>query len=137
MRWTGLAARALEIATRRVAEREAFGRTLGEHGMVQGSLADSLIDLETSRLLIQRAAWEIDSGGDVLHWSSLAKAHVAEAVYRVVDRSVQLCGALGISGHAPLARFLTEIRPFRIYDGPTETHKWSIGRRLVRQAAQG
>lgn len=137
MRWMGIAARALDVVTRHVAEREAFGRALGDHGMVQGMLAESLMDLETSRLLVYRAAWEIDSGGDALHWSSLAKAHVAEAVWRVVDRAVQLCGALGISGDAPLARFLTEIRPFRIYDGPTETHKWSLGRRMVRAARQG
>jgi acyl-CoA dehydrogenase len=132
MRWTGLAARALDIATDHVAEREAFGRTLGEHGLVRGMLADSLIDLETSRLLIQRAAWEIDNKGDETHWSSLAKSHVAEATHRVIDRSVQLCGGLGVSEDLPLARFLAEIRPFRIYDGPTETHRWAIGRRMVR-----
>ena len=54
---------------------------------------------------------------------------------RVVDRAVQLCGATGVSGDAPLSRFLAEVRPFRIYDGPTETHKWSIGRRLARARA--
>jgi len=58
--------------------------------------------------------------------------HVAEAVNRVVDRAVQICGSLGISGDTPLARYVTEVRPFRIYDGPTETHKWAIARRALR-----
>lgn len=136
MRWTGVAARALDFATRRVAEREAFGQSLGEHGAVRAMLADSLLDIETSRLVTRRAAWEIEHGGDGGHWSSLAKAHVGEATYRVVDRAVQLAGALGVSGDAPLARFFTELRPFRIYDGPTETHKWAIGRRMVRAAGK-
>lgn len=136
MRWTGIAARSLEIATRRVGEREAFGQRLGEHGAVRAMLADALLDLETSRLMTHRAAWEVDRGGDALHWSSMAKAHVAEATYRIVDRCVQLCGSLGVSEDLPLARFFAEVRPFRIYDGPTETHKWSIGRRMVHRASR-
>lgn len=132
MRWLGLAVRSLDLATDWARTREAFGRPLADHGIAGQMLADSLLDLETSRLLVLRAAWEVDGGGDGLLASSLAKAHVAEAVHRVIDRSVQLCGARGVSGDAPLARFLAEVRPFRIYDGPTELHKWSIGRRLVR-----
>ena len=62
----------------------------------------------------------------------MAKAHVAEAVHRVVDRAVQICGSLGVSGDSLLSRYLAEVRPFRIYDGPTETHKWAIARRAVR-----
>ena len=57
---------------------------------------------------------------------------MAEAVNRVVDRAVQICGALGVSGDAPLGRYLTEVRSFRIYDGATETHLWSIARRAAR-----
>ncbi|HWK29575.1 MAG TPA: acyl-CoA dehydrogenase family protein [Solirubrobacter sp.] len=136
MRWTGLAARAFESAVGYVNQRHGFGGPLAGQGIVQQMLADSHIDLETSRLLILRAAWEVDTGGgDGIFPSSVAKAHVAEAVHRVVDRAVQLCGATGVSGDAPLSRFLAEVRPFRIYDGPTETHKWSIGRRLARARA--
>jgi acyl-CoA dehydrogenase len=137
MRWLGLARRALDLALDRAAEREAFGAKLGELGMVQQMLADSVIDLQTSRLLVWHCAWALDAGQPGRHESSVAKAHVAEAVHRVADRSVQICGSLGVSGDLPLARYLAEIRPFRIYDGPTETHKWAIARRAVRRRAAG
>ncbi|HEY6531980.1 MAG TPA: acyl-CoA dehydrogenase family protein, partial [Acidimicrobiales bacterium] len=70
------------------------------------------------------------------HISSVTKAFVAEAVWRVIDRAVQVCGALGISDDVPLSTFLREARPFRIYDGPTETHRWAIARRVLRQARE-
>ncbi len=135
MRWLGLARRALDVALDRAAAREAFGAKLGELGMVQQMIADSVIDLDTSRLLIWRCAWVLDQGRSGIAESSIAKAHVAEAVNRVADRAVQICGSLGISGDAPLARILAEMRPFRIYDGPTETHKWAIARRALRERA--
>ncbi|MBS1878468.1 MAG: acyl-CoA dehydrogenase family protein [Actinobacteria bacterium] len=141
-RWLGAARRALDFALSYVAGREAFGGPLGELGMVQEKLARSLIEIETSRLLIWRCAWALDRGEPAKHESSVAKAHVAEAVNRVVDNAVQVCGATGVSGEGPLARLLNELRPFRIYDGPTETHLWSIARRQLRahaaaQAAAG
>jgi acyl-CoA dehydrogenase len=133
MRWLGAARRALDIALDRASSREGFGQRLGELGMVQERIAESVIDIETSRLLIWRCAWALDRGEPARHESSVAKAHVAEAVNRVVDRSVQICGALGVSGDTPLAGLLRETRPFRIYDGPTETHLWAISRRALRQ----
>src|SRR3954454_21349317 len=136
MRWLGLALRAQHIAIDRAAKREAFGCRLADLGMIQRSLAESEIALETSRLLIWRCAWALDRGEPARHESSMAKAHVAEAVHRIVDRAVQICGSLGVSGDAPLARYLAETRPFRIYDGPTETHLWAIARRAVRRRAQ-
>jgi acyl-CoA dehydrogenase len=132
-RWLGAARRAHDFALDRAAEREAFGGRLGELGMVQRYLAESEIDIATSRALIWRCAWALDRGAPGRHESSVAKAHVAEAVDRVVDRSVQICGALGVSGDAPLARLTDELRPFRIYDGPTETHLWAIARRALRK----
>jgi acyl-CoA dehydrogenase len=132
MRWLGVARRALDVALDRAATREAFGSKLAELGQIQRMIADSVIDLETSRLLIWKCAWTLDAGGSGRNESSIAKAHVAEAVNRVVDRAIQICGGLGVSGDVPLSRFLNEVRPFRIYDGPTETHLWSIARRAVR-----
>jgi acyl-CoA dehydrogenase len=133
MRWLGMARRALDIALDHANRREAFGATLGELGMVQAMIADSVIDLDTSRTLIWHCAWTLDRGHSASRESSIAKAHVAEAVGRVVDRAVQICGSLGVSGDLPLARILAEVRPFRIYDGPTETHKWAIARRALRE----
>ncbi|MER5176990.1 acyl-CoA dehydrogenase family protein [Streptomyces sp. NPDC002896] len=133
MRWLGAARRAQDVALERAGTREAFGSLLGDLGMVQQMLADSEIDIEASRGLIWRTAWELDSGSAAAaQLSSVSKVFVAEAVNRVVDRAVQICGALGISADAPLARLVREVRPFRIYDGPSETHRFAIARRAVK-----
>ena len=134
-RWLGAARRAHDFALDYVGGREAFGGPLGELGMVQEKLARSQIDIETARLLIWRCAWALDRGEPAKHESSVAKAYVAEAVHRVVDNAVQVCGGTGVSGEGPLARLINETRPFRIYDGPTETHLWSIARRGLRARA--
>ncbi len=135
-RWLGAARRAHDFALRRAATREAFGQRLGDLGMVQQKIAESEIDIETSRLMIWRCAWALDQGAPARHESSLAKAHVGEATWRILDRAIQVCGALGVSGDGPLARTMNELRPFRIYDGPSETHLWAIARRAVRRAAE-
>lgn len=132
MRWLGIARRSLDIAGRRALERESGGKSLAEHQMVQAMLADSAIDLHTARLLIWHAAWVIDTGGPARAETSIAKVFVAEAVQRVVDRAIQICGSLGISQDLPLGLFYREVRPFRIYDGPSEVHRASIARRLLR-----
>src|SRR4051794_470254 len=135
MRWLGIARHSQEIAVRRGNERELFGSRLGELGMVQAMIADSEIDLAASRLLIWQACAELDGGGGAAQSSSIAKTFVAEAVGRVVDRSLQICGALGVSGDVLLSRYHREVRPFRIYDGPSETHRWAIAKRRLRQGA--
>jgi acyl-CoA dehydrogenase len=133
MRWLGIARRAQDIALDRSTRREVFGSRLAELGMVQQMIADNEIDIAASRGLILRACWELDQGRSGGHATSIAKTFCAEAVWRVVDRSLQICGSLGVSGDVLLSRFLREVRPFRIYDGPSETHRWSIARRAVRQ----
>jgi acyl-CoA dehydrogenase len=131
MRWLGLARRAHDIAVDYAATRRAFGGILGDLGMVQQQIADNEIDLASSRAMIRWAADVLDSGARGSTESSMTKTFVAEAVNRVVDRSVQICGALGISGDVLLSRYLREVRPFRIYDGPSEVHRWAIARRVV------
>ncbi|MBD0330840.1 MAG: acyl-CoA dehydrogenase family protein [Thermoleophilia bacterium] len=136
MRWLGLARRALDIALDYAAGREAFGQRLEDLGLVQGLVADCVIDLEASRQLIRHACGVLDAGGRGTHESSIAKVFVSEAVHRVVDRAVQVHGGLGVSHDVPLARFLDEVRPFRIYDGPSKAHRWSIARRAARRRAE-
>jgi len=136
MRWLGLARRAQQIAIQHAAARELFGEQLASLGLAQQLLADSEIDLEASRGLIHRAASLLDAEEDARQATSIAKVFVAEATYRVVDRAVQLCGSLGVSEDLPLGRYLREVRPFRIYDGPSETHRWAIARRAVRRATR-
>ncbi|MBN6038356.1 acyl-CoA dehydrogenase family protein [Amycolatopsis sp. 195334CR] len=137
MRWLGIARRAQDIAVARAAERRLFGSRLGELGMVQQMIADNEIDIAASRGLIRQACEELDAGRSAAQSTSIAKTFCAEAIWRVVDRSVQICGSLGISGDVLLGRFLREVRPFRIYDGPSETHRWSIARRVLRRHDQG
>jgi acyl-CoA dehydrogenase len=135
MRWTGLAGRALEIATERVSRRELFGSPMAELGMAQKLVADCVIDLEASRALIERTAAQLDAGlpsGRLA--SSIAKVFCSEAAFRVIDSAIQLCGSDGIVA-APLGQFLAEVRPFRIYDGSNETHRWSIARQTIRSLA--
>jgi acyl-CoA dehydrogenase len=134
MRWLGLATRAHDIAVGYAAERRMFGAVLGELGMAQAQIADNEIDIAASRALIWQAAWALDTGQSARQETSVAKVFVAEAVGRVLDRAVQLTGALGVSADLPLARFLDEVRPFRIYDGPSEVHRMSLARRAVRRA---
>jgi acyl-CoA dehydrogenase len=137
MRWLGIARRAQDIAVARAAERRLFGSRLGDLGMVQAMLADNEIDIAASRGLIRQACWELDRGEPAAQATAIAKTFSAEAIHRVVDRSLQICGSLGVSGDLLLGRFLREVRPFRIYDGPSETHRWAIARRLVKAATEG
>jgi acyl-CoA dehydrogenase len=136
MRWLGIARRAQDIAVDRAAHRRMFGSRLAELGMAQQMIADNEIDIAAARGLILRACWELDQGHSAAQATSIAKTFCAEAVWRIVDRSLQICGSLGISGDILLSRFLREVRPFRIYDGPSETHRWVIARRAVRQREQ-
>jgi acyl-CoA dehydrogenase len=136
MRWVGAARRAHEIALGRSASRTAFGSRLTDLGMAQQHIADNIIDLAASRALIRSAAEELDSGSRANESTSIAKVFVSEATWRVIDRSVQLCGSAGVSGDLILGRLYADVRPFRIYDGPSEVHRWSLARRAVRRHLQ-
>ncbi|WP_285790495.1 acyl-CoA dehydrogenase family protein [Micromonospora sp. NBRC 101691] len=133
MRWLGVARRAHEIMLGYVVEREMFGSRLADLGLAQHLIADNEIDIAACRSLIRTTAATLDERGRANHETSIAKTFVSEAVGRIVDRSVQLCGAQGVSHDLPLARFLAEVRPFRIYDGASEVHRWAVARRAVRR----
>jgi acyl-CoA dehydrogenase len=135
MRWLGIARRSLDIACAWALERTSGGKPLAEHQMVQAMVADSAIDLHAARLMIWHAAWVLDTGGSAREESSMAKTFVAEAVGRVVDRAVQVCGARGVSGDLPLGLFYREVRAFRIYDGASEVHRASVAGRVLRRVA--
>jgi alkylation response protein AidB-like acyl-CoA dehydrogenase len=77
----------------------------------------------------------LDEGGRGSKETSIAKTFAAEALHRVADRAVQMCGGLGVSTELPVAKIAREVRPFRIYDGPSEVHRWSIAKRAVRAIA--
>ncbi|MDT9592181.1 acyl-CoA dehydrogenase family protein [Nocardioides zeae] len=133
MRWTGAARRAHETAVAYVAGREAFGGRISDLGLAQQHIADNEIDLAATRALLRTACEELDAGGRASESTSIAKTFAAEALDRVVDRSQQLCGGLGVTADLPVAKIARELRPFRIYDGPSEVHRWSIAKRAVKR----
>src|SRR5918996_1261388 len=132
MRWIGMAQRALDLAAGRSLERETFGEALAHRQTVQNWLADSAIDLYASRLMVFHAAYLIERGDDFRQEVSMAKVFVSEALGRVVDRALQLHGALGYSSDLPLERFYRDARAARIYDGPSEIHRMVIARNLFQ-----
>lgn len=130
MRWLGLARRSLDIALDRANTRELFGNTMYMKGLVQELIAQCEIDIETSAAMIDKTALKLETDPKTgQNLSSIAKVYVSEAVYRVIDRCIQICGGDGVSDGLPLVQYLNEVRPFRIYDGSTETHKFAISRR--------
>ena len=133
MRWTGIAQRALEIATDYAAGREAFGRPLTGHQSIQWMLADSEMELKMGRLLIQEAAWRLAHGEQARVETSIAKVQVSEIVGRVLDRCVQICGGRGISRDLPLSGWYEKARSFRIYDGASEVHRMVVARDVVKR----
>lgn len=136
MRWWGAAQRAHDIAVDYACRRQAFGKPLIEHEGVGFKLARNEVDLRQTQLMIDYTAWTLDQGSRATTESSMAKLSCAETLYEIVDRSMQVMGGLGITDDTPVAQIFRDIRSFRIYDGPTEVHLWSLARRLQRQHAK-
>lgn len=131
MRWLGQARRAHDVALQYARSRQAFGRALGEHEGVSFMLADNEMDLQTARLHIWHTAWLLDQGERCNFESSRAKVVCSEAEWRVVDRSVQILGGQGVTHETIVPRIFADMRAFRIYDGPSEVHRFSLGKKIV------
>jgi len=136
MRWLGAARRAHDVAVDYARRRQAFGKPIGEHEGVGFMLADNEMDLHTARLTIWHCASVLDQGHLALHESSRAKVIVSEAVWRVADRCVQILGGQGVAHETVVARIFADMRAFRIYDGPSEVHRWSLAKRIVKGRRQ-
>jgi acyl-CoA dehydrogenase len=132
MRWLGACTRAHEIATDYACRREAFGKLLIDHEGVGFMLAENLIDLKQAEVMIDWCASVLDGGSLGTAESSMAKVAVSEALMRIADRCVQVMGGTGVSGDTIVEQVFREIRAFRIYDGPTEVHKWSLAKKIKR-----
>ena len=132
MRWLGAAQRAHDIAVAYAQKREAFGQPIIAHEGIGFMLADNEIDLHTTRLSIWHTAWLLDSGERANVQSSMVQVHATEAIGRIVDRCVQGLGGMGVTADTEVERIFRDVRAFRIYDGPSEVHRWSIARRLGR-----
>jgi acyl-CoA dehydrogenase len=135
MRWLGAARRAHDIAVDYATRRQAFGKVLAEHEGIGFMLADNEMDIRTSRLTIWHTAWLLDQGERGGTESSIAKVVCSEAIYRVADRCVQVLGGQGVSSETVVERIFREVRGFRIYDGPSEVHRWSLAQKIAQRGA--
>jgi acyl-CoA dehydrogenase len=132
MRWLGSCIRAHEIASDYANRREAFGKVLIDHEGVGFMLAENLIDLKQAELMIDWCAGVLDTGSLGTAESSMAKVAVSEALMRIADRCVQVMGGTGVTDATIVEQVFREVRAFRIYDGPTEVHKWSLAKKIKR-----
>jgi acyl-CoA dehydrogenase len=133
MRWWGSAQRAHDIAANYACKRQAFGKAIIDHEGVGFMLADNLIDLKQSELMIDWCAGVLDTGASGTAESSMAKVAVSEALFRVADRCVQILGGTGVTQDTVVEQVFREIRAFRIYDGPSEVHRWSLAKKIKRE----
>ncbi|BCP36021.1 hypothetical protein MINTMi198_13910 [Mycobacterium intracellulare M.i.198] len=128
----GIAQSALDMACRWARDRDVFGGRLADKQGIQWMLVDSEVDLRAARLLMYQAASNADLGRDVRVDASVAKMFGTEAAYRVLDRCIQIHGALGISTELPLERWFRDLRVKRLGEGATEVQREIIARSLVR-----
>ena len=114
----------------RAGQRRTFGTDLRDYSSVQDAIAESRMDLEQARLLVQRTAWRLDHEGNKLARKdiSLIKVAVARAYHNIAQRGIQIFGAAGLTDDTPFASALAQARAFRIYDGPDEVHLRTIFR---------
>jgi acyl-CoA dehydrogenase len=128
----GIAQRALDLAIGWVKERDVFGSPLADRQGIQFMIADSEIELRAARLLVYQAAWNADLGKDVSVDASVAKVFGTEAAFRVVDRCVQMHGAMGLSQEMPLERWFRDLRVKLLGEGASEVQRMVVARRLLR-----
>lgn len=136
MRWVGICERAFDLMCRRAAIREvAPGRPLGSQGMVQAWVAESRAEINAARLMVLQAAETIERSGAYAARDeiSLIKFFVADVLQQVLDRAIQVHGALGMTDETPLAYWYRHERAARIYDGPDEVHKVAVARRILER----
>jgi acyl-CoA dehydrogenase len=128
----GKSCRLLKLMTDYAHERKQFGKPIGEFQMIQKMIADSVVEINGARLLLLRAAWDIDQGRDSRDWISMVKIEAAETLGRVADRAVQVFGGMGYMRGVAVERLYRDVRLFRIYEGTSQIQQIVIARALVR-----
>ncbi len=127
----GMAQRALDMIIEYAPQRKTFGVPLSERQAIQWWVADAATQIHAARLMTYDCAWKIDQGRDVRLEISMIKAFATEMAFKVVDNAMQCHGAMGMTKELPLQQMLLKLRTMRIYDGPTEVHKWVVARNLL------
>lgn len=136
MRWLGLAKRCVEVATAYAAERSGFGQRLADRESIQMMLGDIAMRIEIGRLLVMKAAWELDRGGFARKEVSMAKVHVANVLHAAADVGIQVNGARGYSTDTVLEWIYRYARQARLVDGADEVHKMVLNRFLTEERRQ-
>ncbi len=131
----GKATHVLDKTVAHARERKQFGRSIGEFQMVQQMVADSVIEINCARLLLHRAAFELDQGNDARDLIAMVKVNAAETLGRVVDRAVQIFGGMGFCKDLPIERYYRDARIYRIFDGASEIHRFTIARAALKRGA--
>jgi alkylation response protein AidB-like acyl-CoA dehydrogenase len=129
--------RAFDLLCRRALEREAFGGPLADKQTVQNWIADSAAEIHACRLMTLDAAHKIDAGDEARVEISAIKFYAARVLEQVIDRAIQVHGALGLTDETPLAKMAMMARGGRIYDGPDEVHRMVVARRILKAYAEG
>jgi acyl-CoA dehydrogenase len=129
----GVAARCLEMSVRYAKQRVTFGKPLSERQAIQWMLADSEVALHAARLMVYHAAWNYDRGKDVRHETAMVKLFCSEMVGQVVDRAIQIHGAMGLTTELPFERWYRDVRSRRITEGASEIQRMLIARRLIER----
>jgi acyl-CoA dehydrogenase len=128
----GMAQRCLDMMIDYAKQRVTFGQRLADRQAVQWFIADSATDIYASRLMAHHGAWKFDQGEDVRQEASMLKIFATEMATRVVDRAMQVHGGMGMSKDLPLEFMYRRLRPMRIFEGPTEVHRWVVARSLLK-----
>jgi alkylation response protein AidB-like acyl-CoA dehydrogenase len=132
MRWIGAAQRSFEMMCAYALKRQSFGEPLAKKQTVQNWIADSAAEINAARLMTLNAAWKLDRGDDARIEISLIKFFGARVLHDVIDRAIQVHGALGYSKDTPLEMFYRDARAARIYDGPDEVHRQVVAQRILK-----
>lgn len=133
----GRAQRALEMICDYAPQRKTFGVALAERQTVQWWVADAATHIHACRLMMYDAAARIDAGDEARVEVSMVKAYATEMAAEVVDRAMQVFGAMGMTREMPLAQMASQVRLMRIYEGPTEVHKWVVARKWLGLKTSG
>jgi acyl-CoA dehydrogenase len=134
MRWLGQSKRAFDMLCERALSRYAFGSTLAEKQTVQNWIADSAAEMQAARLMTLHAAWKMDQQGSSAARVDIAmiKYFGAQVLYNVIDRAIQIHGALGYSTDLPLEAMYRHARAARLYDGADEVHRVTVARQILK-----
>ena len=135
-RAVGKATHVLDLMVAYARDRKQFGQSLGDFQMVQQMIADSVIEVNCARLLLHRAAFELDQGRDGRDYIAMVKVNAAETLGRVVDRAVQVFGGMGFCKDLPIEKYYRDARIYRIFDGASEVHRHTIARNTLKTGNQ-